>query len=57
MYQAIHYDDHGPMTDPCRYLRRHDLVYRRPRFGPMTACRSEPATRAGFCTRPPTVWS
>lgn len=30
MYQAIHYDDHGPMTDPCRYLRRHDLVYRPP---------------------------
>lgn len=34
MYQAIHYDDHGPMTDPCRYLRRHDLVYRRPALRP-----------------------
>ena len=34
MYQAIPYDDNGPMTDPCRYLRRHDLVYRRPALRP-----------------------
>lgn len=34
MYQAIHYNDNGPMVDMTSYLRRHDVVYQRPALRP-----------------------
>lgn len=34
MYQAIHYNDNGPMVDMISYLRRHDVVYQRPALRP-----------------------
>lgn len=34
MYQAIHYNDNGPMVDMTSYLRRHDVVYHRPALRP-----------------------
>lgn len=34
MYQAIHYNEKGPMVDMVSYLRRHDVVYHRPALRP-----------------------